>query len=217
MHLRATCFEPPRHGLDDHAAADGSHGRGRPQEERVARAGHHGRLRPNLDQARRAAFHVAALKRIEHGGGFRRARVKLHFRSAFQRQLFARQQPQRAEIPLLRREVARDGQRIAATDLAVVPLSDVERRALAGHDGVAGLAIDLDPPDSPGEVARQEDHFVSGVRRSGKGDAGHDGAIAGDGESALQRQAKHAVGPSRLDGSHQGPKAIPKTDRILRR
>ena len=78
-----------------------------------------------------------ALERIEHGGHVGRAGVKLHFRAAFQQQLFARQEPERAEKPLLRREEAGDGEHVAATDRVVVPVADVERGALAGHHGVA--------------------------------------------------------------------------------
>ena len=81
-------------------------------------------------------------------------------------------------IPLLRREVAGHGERVAATDRVVVPVADVERGALAGHHGVAGLAVDLDPADAPGEVLRQQDDLVAGVGRAGDGDAGHDGAVA---------------------------------------
>ena len=140
-----TRFDPFFDGLDDDSTADGPHGRGRSQEEVVARPGHDGHFGLDLNQGCpyvgvavqlppqhrlprggqshfRCAkigtvpglhgtvpgLHLMAFDGIEHGGHFGRARVKLHFRAAFQHQLFARQKPERTEEPPLRREVAGD-------------------------------------------------------------------------------------------------------------
>ena len=153
--LRAIGLQPPLDRLDDPPAADRADRRQRAQQEMIAGAGHHGRLGFHLDQARLAAFHRRARERIETGGHVGGAGVEADLRPAFQQQLFPRQQPQRTEIPLLGREEAGDGQHVAAADFAMVPMADVQGRALAGHHGLAGLAINFDPPDSPGEPLGQ--------------------------------------------------------------
>ncbi len=70
--------------------------------------------------------------------------MKLDALTVFEKKLVVRQQSELAQIPHLRREIPVNGYRIAAHDEVMIQLRDIQRRALAGHDGVAVVLVYLD-------------------------------------------------------------------------
>ena len=120
-----------------------------------------------LTRLQRIRFH-----RIDLSRHFRRARVKLHSRAAPEpdsvlRQPVGHEQPKPAGEPCCGLEIAGHGDRMAALDLVMVPLPDVDRGALSGHELLNRLSIDFDPSNPPGSTGRQQHDVVADHCRAG--------------------------------------------------
>ena len=85
----------------------------------------------------------------------------------------------------------------------MVPMPDVDRRALAGRDRVAGLAVDLDPPNPPSRLLRQENDFLALAGGAGHRNAGDHRAVALGGKCPFHGEAKDAVDALRPDRLEQ--------------
>ena len=85
---------------------------------------------------------------------------------------------------------------VAAFDVLVVPLRNVDRGTLAGHRPGAVPAVDLDRPQTPLRPLRQQLDLIADADGAAGGNPRDDRAVALRGERPLHRHAEDAVGPS---------------------
>jgi hypothetical protein len=199
-HRRLPASMTPRVRLDDAAAADGHARRGQPQHEQVAPRERHVVLQPDLDPGLFARLELVAIQQRQLAQRLGGARVEAHLGVVADRPRV----PDQAQMGVDgagRLETARARQHLSPPQVLDGQAAQVDRRPGTGRDGFQLLAVALQPAHAGPQPTRLDLQLLAQVQLAIDQRAGDDGAEAGDGEDAVDRQARPAgVGARALPG-----------------
>jgi len=179
-------------GSEHRSAAERLHLRRKTQDEPVAGRDDRGPRELQLRPALLAGSDLLAADDEDLRGRLDRADVQTHFLPVTHR-------PRRGKHAQLHVEERRAFERlrraddVAARDLAVVHVREVDRRAVPGRRFRRGTVIDLQPAHAARAAARLDLHAVADAQTARRGHARDDRAESGRGEHAQDRHAEDAL------------------------
>ena len=176
--------------IDHLAAAQGLAGGGPAQDVVVAAHGDDGFFQLELQPALLAGQQLFAAQQAHARQDFGGAGKQLGFAVVLERQQGVGQQPE-GDIQALRGAVSAGvGDDIAALDFLQRDAGDIDRRAAAGDGALFFALVGLQAAHPPAQPGGQDFDFVADVQAAIDQRAGDHAAKTGDGEDAVDRQAR---------------------------
>ena len=188
-------------GVEHVPSADGEHRRFAADHHRLCPAGHGRPVEEQLPRCPIARLELVPIQQHHRGHQFGGAEVDPYAGAVFQSARGRRQQVQPHRQPPAGNQVTRAAQLVPAIQLLVMDAGQVDCRPLSAVDLFHGAAVVLQPPDADRDSSRFEGQFVAQPGPAAGHAAGHNRAVSGEGERAVDGHPERAAFPAATLGA----------------